>query len=157
LAVRERTEQLVRAVAGERADEIEVAIESSLRAEADPDAFDHIVSNLIGNALRYGQPPIAVSAMLQDRHFRLTVEDQGKGVPSDFAPRLFERFTRAGQSEATGAGLGLSIAQAYAHAQGGELLYEDAKPPMARGSSSSYRSLREVQELRDGNSKPNPA
>jgi len=132
LAVRERTEQLVRAIAGERADEIEVVIESSLRAEADPDAFDHIVSNLIGNALRYGQPPIAVSAMLQDRHFRLTVEDRGRGVPSEFAPRLFERFTRAGQSEAKGAGLGLSIAQAYAHAQGGELLYEDAKPHGAR-------------------------
>lgn len=128
LAVRERTEAIVRGVAAARAEDIAILIEPDLSAAADPDAFDRIVSNLIANALTYGEQPITVSAAVQDRHFRLTVEDRGRGVPAEFAPRLFDRFTRADRSGAPGAGLGLSIAQAYARAHGGLLLYADADP-----------------------------
>jgi len=103
-------------VAAARAEDIAILIEPDLSAAADPDAFDRIVSNLIANALTYGEQPITVSAAVQDRHFRLTVEDRGRGVPAEFAPRLFDRFTRADRSGAPGAGLGLSIAQAYARA-----------------------------------------
>jgi len=115
-------------VAAARAEDIAILIEPDLSAAADPDAFDRIVSNLIANALTYGEQPITVSAAVQDRHFRLTVEDRGRGVPAEFAPRLFDRFTRADRSGAPGAGLGLSLAQAYARAHGGLLLYADADP-----------------------------
>jgi signal transduction histidine kinase len=132
LAVRVRTEEIVRTLAAERAPEIELAIDPELRADADPDAFDRIVSNLIANALEHGEQPITVSATQLDCHFRLSVEDRGLGVPAAFVPHLFERFTRGdAERERRGAGLGLSIAQAYANAHGGELLYEDALP---RGS-----------------------
>jgi signal transduction histidine kinase len=102
---------------------------------ADPTAFDRIVSNLIVNALRYGALPIRIVAAQPDRHFRLAVEDSGDGVPAEFVPQLFERFTRSAASRAKrteGAGLGLAIARSYAHAQGGELLYTDADPHGAR-------------------------
>jgi len=132
LAVRERTEEIVRSVAGERSGEIEIRIDPSLTMEADGLAFDRIVSNLIVNALRYGLAPIAVSASTQDRHFRLTVEDSGPGVPLDLEPQLFERFTRGGNVTKSGAGLGLSIARSYAHAHGGDLLYGNATPHGAR-------------------------
>jgi signal transduction histidine kinase len=62
LAIRDRTEDIVRGVAAERADEIEIRIDPALRVEADAVAFDRIVSNLIVNALRYGRGPIAVHA-----------------------------------------------------------------------------------------------
>src|SRR3954447_23362693 len=94
LVVRERTEEIVRGVAAERADEINVHIDPALIMQGDAVAFDRIVSNLIINALRYGQPPIAVSASAQDRHFRLAVEDAGPGVSRELEPQLFERFTR---------------------------------------------------------------
>src|SRR4051794_1735339 len=132
LAVRERTEEVVRGVAAERAGEIEIRIDPALLMQADALAFDRIVSNLITNALRYGQRPIAVSASAQDRHFRLTVEDHGPGVPRELEPLLFERFTRGDNAAKSGAGLGLSIARAYAQAHGGELLYTNASPHGAR-------------------------
>jgi K+-sensing histidine kinase KdpD len=132
LAVRERTDEIVRGVAGERADEIEIRIDPALLMQADADAFDHIVSNLITNALRYGRHPIAVSAQLGDHHFRLAVEDRGSGVPRELEPRLFDRFTRGDNAAQSGAGLGLSIARAYAHAHGGDLAYENATPHGAR-------------------------
>src|SRR4051812_29276687 len=132
LAVFERARELVSAVAAGRSDEIEIRIDPTLRAYADPEAFDRIVSNLLVNALRYGREPIRLTAANHDRHFRLAVEDRGPGVSDDFASRLFERFARAGDAPAGGAGLGLSIAQAYAQAHGGQLVYERAWPRGAR-------------------------
>jgi signal transduction histidine kinase len=132
--VRRMLEELVLAYASERSPEVEVDVPPDLEARADPEAFERIVGNLIGNAMRYGDPPIRVTAEQRDRHFRVAIEDRGRGVPPEFAPHLFERFTRGYQSgeRARGAGLGLSIAQSYAQAHGGKLIYEPAKPTGAR-------------------------
>ena len=75
-----------------------------------------------------------VEAGQTDRHFRLSVEDRGAGVPSEFVPDLFERFTRSHdvRERAPGTGLGLAIARSYAQAHRGELLYELAEPSGAR-------------------------
>ena len=92
------------------------------------------MSNLVTNAFRYGMPPVQVRATQNDRHLRLSVEDRGSGVPAEFVPDLFERFTRSDRSRqsASGTGLGLAIARSYARAHGGDLLYEDADPHGAR-------------------------
>lgn len=132
--VRRRVEELVLMLAGDHVSEIELRIDPSLETVADPEAFDRIVSNLLTNALRYGKPPVLVDARQTDRHFRLGVEDRGEGVTGDFVPHLFERFARGDPagSGAMGSGLGLSIAQSYARAQGGDLLYAEASPSGAR-------------------------
>jgi signal transduction histidine kinase len=135
--VRSRIEELVLTVASERTGEVTIDVPPDLEAVADPNAFDRIVSNLIVNALRYGSPPVSIVAEQRDRHFRLTVEDRGAGVAPEFVPQLFERFTRSdapGRESPgrEGAGLGLAIAKSYAHAHGGDLLYEQATPRGAR-------------------------
>lgn len=132
--VRRRVEELVAAIAGERAEEVAVDVPPDLEATADLHAFDGVVSNLLYNALRYGAPPIAVQAAQNDRHFRLIVEDRGPGVPPEFVPELFERFTRSSEARnrAGGTGLGLAIARSYAQAHDGDLLYEPAEPHGAR-------------------------
>jgi signal transduction histidine kinase len=132
--VRRRVEELVSAYAAERSPEVEVDVPADLEARADTEAFERILGNLIANALRYGEAPIRVTAEQRDRHFRVAIEDRGDGVPPEFAPHLFERFTRSDRSRerSGGAGLGLSIAQSYAQAHGGELIYEPAKPRGAR-------------------------
>jgi signal transduction histidine kinase len=130
LWVRSRVEELILMVAGERSKDIDIAVPSDLQTVVDGDAFDRVVSNLIVNALRYGEAPIRVFAEQPDRYFRLSVEDRGHGVPREFVPQLFERFTRSRRATAGsgGAGLGLAIAQSYAQAHGGDLLYEEAEP-----------------------------
>lgn len=133
LAIRPRVEEIVAASLGKDADVVEIDVDSRLVAVVDPDALDRIVSNLIVNACRYGSAPVRVSAELNDRHFRVTVEDSGDGVPPEFVPDLFERFTRSSGARArTGTGLGLAIARSYAQAHRGDLIYEPAKPHGAR-------------------------
>lgn len=134
VSLRKRLEVVVRAAAGERSGDVVLEVDETLEIEIDPAALDRIVSNLVTNALRYGQPPVLVRAERADRHFRLAVEDRGPGVPDEFVPSLFERFTRSrsGRDRVTGTGLGLAIARSYAAAHGGDLIYEPADPTGAR-------------------------
>jgi len=132
--LRPRLEQVVEAAAGERFAEVDLDAPDGVEVTIDPTALDRIVSNLVTNALRYGQAPIVVRAEQLDRHFRLSVEDRGSGVPTEFVPDLFERFTRSDPSRdrTGGTGLGLAIARSYAQAHGGDLLYEPVEPSGAR-------------------------
>jgi signal transduction histidine kinase len=131
--VRERLEEIVAAAAADRANDVEVGAPPDLEAAADPSALERIVSNLVTNALRYGAPPVVVWASQTDRHLRVAVEDRGDGVPTQFVPDLFERFTRAaGPERLAGTGLGLAIARSYARAHDGDLVYEEAAPHGAR-------------------------
>jgi signal transduction histidine kinase len=134
--VRRRVEELVLMVAAERAGEVDLEIDPTLEADADPDAFDRVVTNLLTNAFRYGETPVRVRAREDPNGggLVLTVEDNGDGVAPEFVPRLFERFARAEVSSASviGSGLGLAIAQSYARAHGGEIVYSDAEPSGAR-------------------------
>jgi signal transduction histidine kinase len=130
--LRERIDEIVLSVAGERSDDVRVRIDPELEAPADPGALDRIVGNLVANALRYGSPPVNVDAVQHDRHLRVFVEDHGEGVPPQFVPQLFERFTRGGRERVGGTGLGLAIARSYARAHDGDLVYEDAEPHGAR-------------------------
>ncbi len=81
--------------------------------------------------LRYGRAPIEIRAEQDDRHFRLTVEDEGEGVPEELVPLLFRRFARGNGAE--GSGLGLAIAQSYAQANG----VRSSTPTTAVRASSS--------------------
>jgi signal transduction histidine kinase len=131
-AVRGRVEELLATAAPDPP--VVLDIDGDLLAVADTAAFDRIVTNLVTNALRYGAPPVTVHAEQRDRHFRLAVEDRGPGVPPEFVPSLFERFSRSRSTRDTqrGTGLGLAIARSYAQAHGGELLYTPAEPTGAR-------------------------
>jgi signal transduction histidine kinase len=131
---RQRLDELVPRIAGERTGDVHVAADPQAELLADPVAFERVAANLILNALRYGKPPVEVRAG-NGGGFHLVVEDHGPGVPAEFVPRLFERFSRSDDSRRSGtpgAGLGLSIAAAYADAMGGRLGYERASPTGAR-------------------------
>ena len=122
LRVRDVVEGVVAAVARNRPDDVVVDVDRDLDARVDPLAVDRVLSNLLVNALRHGEPPIVVSANRTDRHLRLAVEDAGAGIDPTVVPRLFDRFERGGQGQ--GSGLGLAIARAYARAHGGDPLYD---------------------------------
>jgi signal transduction histidine kinase len=133
LNVRAHVEDIVRGIAAAPED-VEVAVPGDAVAVVDRNVLERVIGNLITNAIRYGQPPVIVSAERTDRHLRICVEDRGHGVPAAFVPDLFERFSRSegSRASATGTGLGLAIARSYARAHGGDLIYEDADPSGAR-------------------------
>jgi signal transduction histidine kinase len=128
LPLRERIDEIVATATGDRPEQVDVEVDPRLVVEVDPSALERIVGNLVTNALRYGAAPIVVSAERSDSHLRLRVADHGPGVPADFVPDLFKRFTRRGRAAGpvTGTGLGLAIARAYARAHHGDLLYTGA-------------------------------
>ena len=73
-----------------------------------------LFDNLISNALRYGRPatPVKIELARKDRFVRISVTDQGEGIPAEFIPRLTERFFRVDQGRSRalgGTGLGLAI------------------------------------------------
>ena len=131
---RERLDELVPRIAGERAADVHVLVDEDTQLVADPIAFERVAANLILNALRYGAAPVEVRCQDGPR-FRFLVEDRGPGIDPEFVPKLFDRFSRSDdtrRSGAPGTGLGLAIATAYAAALGGRLDYEPAEPKGAR-------------------------
>jgi signal transduction histidine kinase len=102
--------------------QLAIDVPVDLAAVADRLVLDRVLSNLLINASRYGKPPFRMSAERRDRYLRITVTDEGPGVPEELRPRLFERFSRG--EEGSGSGLGLAIARSYARAHGGDILYD---------------------------------
>lgn len=104
---------------------VQLDVPADLAVVVDPLALERVVSNLLTNAIRHGAPPVRITAVQRNGSLRISVEDEGGGVPEELRGRLFERFARA--DAARGSGLGLAIARAYAQAHGGELLYRDGE------------------------------
>jgi signal transduction histidine kinase len=127
VALRKHIEEIVTGVAAIDAREVEIAVPDELEVIVDPATIERVVANLVSNAMRYGRPPIVVTAEQSDRHVRIYVEDRGEGVSPEFIPYLFERFRRSDDaiSKSVGTGLGLSIARSYARAHGGDVFYLD--------------------------------
>ena len=89
-----------------------------------PMAIRRAVENLIGNALRYGSRA-DVSLTISDRMLRISVEDDGPGIPADRRDEAMRPFTRLdparNQNLGSGVGLGLAIVADIARAHGGVL------------------------------------
>ncbi|MEO7803125.1 MAG: CHASE domain-containing protein [Actinomycetota bacterium] len=110
---------------------IQVSVDDRLLVLADPEQLRRIVANFVGNAVKYGAPPVFVEAFEDERFVEIKVRDYGEGVPKDFVPRLFNRFSRAETLQtrnSAGTGLGLSIVGGLARANGGEIWYEPNQP-----------------------------
>ncbi len=95
-----------------------------LTAAVRPTWIRRALRNLISNALRYGGTA-RVALDQADRQVRITVQDDGPGIPPVDLERMLEPFTRgeASRNRATGgAGLGLTLARAIAEQHGGTLI-----------------------------------
>jgi signal transduction histidine kinase len=100
-----------------------------LQATVDPSHLQRILTNYLGNALRYGSPPIEVHAHDAGTWIEIVIRDCGDGVPENLVPRLFGKFVRGDESHKVGGtGLGLSIVRGLAQANGGDTWYEPNQP-----------------------------
>ncbi len=103
--------------------------EGSDTAHLDCHLVKNILINLISNAIKYSpeQSVITVKSIVKDGKTRISVCDQGIGIPESEQKHLFDRFFRA--SNATniqGTGLGLYIVQRYAEVMGGKVGFTSA-------------------------------
>jgi signal transduction histidine kinase len=92
----------------------------------DRERMVQLLTNLIGNALKFTPRGGGVSVRLSagDDQATIEVRDTGAGIPSDELPRVFERFyrgTNTGEARASGSGLGLAIVRSIVDMHGGEI------------------------------------
>ncbi|NUT39822.1 MAG: HAMP domain-containing histidine kinase, partial [Thermoactinospora sp.] len=111
-------------------DKVRVYTPQSLTFNLDPRRFDVIVSNLVGNALKHGAPPVLITARSTDNGLEVKVRDHGKGIPLSAMPHVFDRFYKvgAGRARSQGSGLGLAIARANANLHGGTISVRAQQP-----------------------------
>jgi signal transduction histidine kinase len=106
---------------------------------ADADALDRILKNLVSNAMKYSPPgsAVRVAARASDgAAVEFSVHDAGRGIPPDALPRVFEPYYRApGVGSARGAGLGLAVVKSLIDAHGGTITLE-SEP--ARGTRVTF-------------------
>jgi len=122
---------------------VTVSCSPELVVRVDAGHLARILNNFVGNAFKYGEPPVRIEAARIEAGGRdcgaagmieVRVIDSGPGVPADFLSRLFGKFARA-DTPATrsqrGTGIGLSIVRGLAEINGGQARYE---PNLPRGS-----------------------
>jgi two-component system phosphate regulon sensor histidine kinase PhoR len=120
---------------------LEIAVEnlaSSSIVRANEEGMEHLVSNLLGNAIKYTLPLGKIGVRLEDVPggdcVRVTVTDTGIGIPQEELAMVFEDFHRASNArehDPDGTGLGLSIVTHILDAHGGRIR---AKSEVGRGS-----------------------
>jgi signal transduction histidine kinase/DNA-binding NarL/FixJ family response regulator len=104
---------------------------------ADPDRISQVLSNLIGNSLKFtptgGRITVRVESRENEVHF--SVSDDGPGIPPEHLSHIFDRFWQAKSYSRSGAGLGLSIVKGIVEAHGGRVW---AESEVGRGSTFSF-------------------
>jgi two-component system sensor histidine kinase MtrB len=111
-----------------------VAPDGEIWVALDRRRLDVIVANLVGNALRHGEPPVQVRVVASARRTFIEVRDGGPGLAEEVLPHVFERFymDKTARSRGAGSGLGLAIARENAHLHGGEVTAGNADGGGAR-------------------------
>jgi signal transduction histidine kinase len=102
--------------------------EPGLAVHAERERVLQVLSNLLGNALKFTPPggKVVLVVARQDDAVRFTVSDTGPGIPAHGLPHIFERFWKAETRGKTGTGLGLFIAKRIVEAHSGQIWAESA-------------------------------
>jgi len=121
------------------------AIPDTLVARVDPVAFERVASNLVSNAVKYTPRGGNIRIELaREDGVRLSVLDDGAGIPEELAGRLFGRFERGEDRRKVGSGIGLSLVKQLVDAHGGSVA------ALAReGGGTEFRVVMPKQVLVD--------
>ncbi len=97
-----------------------------LRVRCDHERVLQILSNLVGNAIKFTSEggSIFIEAQGTGHEARFSVRDTGQGISEEELPRIFDRFWQAQRMNRAGIGLGLSIGKGLVEAHGGRLWVE---------------------------------
>jgi len=104
---------------------LEVAGDKNLRAYGKPGTLSQVIATLLDNALVHGAGTVAIRTSRTANSVVIEVRDEGKGVPAELVPRIFERSV---SGKPGGTGLGLALARSIAAADGGNVVLVRPKP-----------------------------
>lgn len=111
--------------------EIVLNVAPDLVAMADDDGFNRILQNLLTNASKFSPPggPITVNAVKDGAFVRISVRDEGRGIPPERQEHIFDRFVQLPDQPVgkRGTGVGLAIVARYVDLQGGRI-WVDSQP-----------------------------
>lgn len=113
------------------------ASEDSFVTLADHDRIFQVLSNLIGNALKFTPEGgrINLSAQLKNKMIEISVADNGPGIPEEKRAKIFDRFTQLEGNDRRGLGLGLFISKWIIEAHGGKI---NVTSEVGKGSTFSF-------------------
>jgi PAS domain S-box-containing protein len=147
--LQEATDSL-HAVAAERRVRLELAAESTIpRVRVDAERLQQVLSNLVGNAVKFSGAGSAVRivACIEEHtgDVEVRVEDRGCGIKAEEVPFVFERFWQGPNARRSGrgAGLGLAIARGIVEAHGGRIWVE-SEP--GQGSTFGFTIPRNAED-----------
>jgi signal transduction histidine kinase len=119
--------RMLQPVAAARGIELVDATRGELPVLADPDRVVQVLSNLLGNAVKFtdsgGRVRVTANTYAGEQWFE--VSDTGVGIPLDDQPYVFDRFRQVGRDR-RGVGLGLPIARGIVEAHGGRIWLDSA-------------------------------
>jgi signal transduction histidine kinase len=115
-----------------------VDVPNDLAVEADADAFNHVLVNLLTNAVKFSPSGsrVVVRGEREGSDVVVSVSDEGVGIPTDEQDRIFDRYYQSSASDrGRGTGIGLTIAQRFTELHGGRIWVE-SEP--GHGSTFSF-------------------
>ncbi|MCZ7528426.1 MAG: HAMP domain-containing histidine kinase [Acidimicrobiia bacterium] len=115
--------------------EVDVSRVSAAQVDGRPDELARVVRNLTDNAIRHARTTVTLTLSEATGRARLTVSDDGPGIPPDQHDRVFERFARVDDARSRvdgGTGLGLAIAREIVERHGGTIVLDPRHTPGAR-------------------------
>ncbi|AMQ85126.1 ATP-binding protein [Pseudomonas sp. 22105] len=132
----EEAQSLLAPLALDKDISISFEADPDLSIHADPERLFQVLSNLVGNAIKFtprlGTVDVYAKSVGDDIVF--TVRDSGEGIPKDHLPHVFDRYWTVKEGNPTGTGLGLYITQGIVEAHGGQIVAE-SEP----GQGSEFR------------------
>ena len=117
---------------------MDVDVPDGLAVDADADAFNHVLVNLLTNAVKFSPAgsAVAIRARRDANEVVVSVADEGAGIACDEQERIFDRFYQSQNgNHARGTGIGLTIAQRFTAQHGGRI-WVDSQP--GHGATFSF-------------------
>lgn len=114
---------LLAPLASSKAIELTFDAAAGLQIQADPERLFQVLSNLVGNAIKFtdANGKVRVEAVADGAFIAFSVRDNGKGIPANQLPHVFDRYWTAREGNPNGTGLGLYITQGIIKAHGGTI------------------------------------
>lgn len=124
--VAQRSITILEALSAKKKLKVGMAEGPPLSVEGDGDLLERVVTNLLGNAIKYTPDggSITISVVDDGDKLKLCVADTGPGIPESYLKKVFEKFEQVTGQRKGGTGLGLTIAKCFVEAHLGQIWVE---------------------------------